>query len=450
MTIQKTDCAAQRWRHAAMRLGYVPAALLLLGLCSCSSSRNQVAGDPFSTDNEQLTVNAIEETPAGVTAAVESAVHVESAPTERVSSRRNSTAGEIVQLSGHSMGPEYCPEDCLDGNSAAGVGFGGGHALFPPAVPMMITEDNEASQAKYPDEYIYDGGDRATSVHYTGYGLGGFDPEDAIAEYRDEIGERHIKKSNRVAVYSPRFAAVSVISTLGEGTDIDQAVGSEVSEYGVNYYNRTAIVEHQENLGSERVRMRKRASGLDRDMITSLVDKPVTLVENTKLINAFEDYKFIVAGELIQDEAAVIGKAVQAAAVWSHRAYPVLAAKTTGSNEVYSTWTAQELAATDDPDKSKGQIRLVKLADKHVAEKGEIVTFTIRYDNIGDLPVNEVVIMDNLTVRLSYVEGTATSDHAGKFVTEDNGAGSLILRWELDEPLAGGEGGAVKFETRVE
>ncbi len=253
-----------------------------------------------------------------------------------------------------------------------------------------------------------------------------------------------------MAVYSPRFAAVSVITNLGEEIDVDQAVGSETSEHGINYYNRMAAIAQQENVGSERLRTRLRASDLDGDLGTSAVTKPVALLENSKLLNAFEDYQFIRAGELVKDEAAAIGKAVQAAAVWSHDAYPVVAAKTVSANEVYTRWTAQELAATDDPKKSKGRIRLVKLADKHIAEKGEIVTFTIRYDNIGDLPVTDVAIIDNLTVRLSYVPDTAESDRAGKFVTEDNGAGSLILRWELDEPLAGGEGGAVTFQARVE
>jgi len=52
----------------------------------------------------------------------------------------------------------------------------------------------------------------------------------------------------------------------------------------------------------------------------------------------------------------------------------------------------------------------VKLADKQIAKPGDIVTFTIRYDNIGDREVHDVVIIDNLTPRLEYIEDSAECD----------------------------------------
>ena len=69
--------------------------------------------------------------------------------------------------------------------------------------------------------------------------------------------------------------------------------------------------------------------------------------------------------------------------------------------------------------------------------------------NIGDLAVHDVVIVDNLTPRLEYVEDSATCNRDGRLVEEDNGEGSLILRWELDDPLAGRTGGVVTFKARV-
>jgi uncharacterized repeat protein (TIGR01451 family) len=96
-----------------------------------------------------------------------------------------------------------------------------------------------------------------------------------------------------------------------------------------------------------------------------------------------------------------------------------------------------------------GDLCLFKTADKKVAAPGEIVTFTIRYENTGDLPLQNVVIMDNLTPRLEYVDDSATSDRNGRLVTDENGEGSLILRWELDEPLPGRTRGVVGFQARV-
>jgi uncharacterized repeat protein (TIGR01451 family) len=97
----------------------------------------------------------------------------------------------------------------------------------------------------------------------------------------------------------------------------------------------------------------------------------------------------------------------------------------------------------------KSGLRIVKLADRDVALPGEIVTFTIRFDNLGDRPVTKVVIVDNLTPRLEYVDDSATLDRDGRLITEDNGEGSLILRWELDEPLPGRTGGVATFQARV-
>jgi len=452
--------AATHQGTASWRLRSIPVALLLLGLCSCANTRQEVAGDPFTGSQPQLATHEVEETdkPAGI--AIERAIHQQPQDAFAVSNEPANTDGPIVRMSGEVHGDGWCPtgngaEACPPGGYLPpvgpqnGSGFPGGHALFAPAGPMVVAEEGE-SQVKYWDEYIYDGGDRDISVHYTGFGLDGLDPEDALVEYRDDLGTPHLEKTNRVAVYSPRFAAVSVISTLAEGTIVDHIDASHVTEFGVNYHSEMGATAHIENLGSERVRTRSRASDLDRDLMTTYIDKTEAALEASKIINTFEDYQFIRSGELIGDELAAVQKSVQAAIEWSQNEYPVVAARTDGAQEVYKYSTAQELAAPDDPPMTKGRIRVVKMADKRIATKGETVTFTIRYDNVGDLPVTDVAIIDNLTVRLSYIEETQTSDRKGKFVTEDNGAGSLILRWELDEPLAGGEGGVVTFQARVE
>ncbi len=168
MRRNQTDRVAGRIRHSAWRLGYVPAALLFLGLCSCSSSRNQVAGDPFAGEGTQVAVNALDESPDGAAVPIESAVHVETSNDRSVKSRAKSAGGEIIQLSGHGHGIEgdYCPPGAY--GNGFGPGVGDGNALFAPVDPTLVAVEEEASQAKYPHEYIYDGGDRATSVHYTG------------------------------------------------------------------------------------------------------------------------------------------------------------------------------------------------------------------------------------------------------------------------------------------
>ncbi len=427
------------------RLGSSIAVLLVLGLCSCSSSRNQFSGDPFAADYSQQTINAHNEADDETAASVESALHMQSAQANRRSSQQPLVDGNLQRVSGF-HGGNFCPDPNCP--TPAG-GMGGGGALFAPAGAMILGGDDEASPAKYPDEYIYDGGDRNIPVHYSQYDLMGLDPEDAIAEYRNELGVRNIKESTRVAVYSPRFAAVSIINSLEESVLVNRAAGAEVSDFGVDFTSRAATFAHDQNIGSERMRTRARASELDTEAWATALDVTKSTDNHTKTINLFEEYAFLRTGVLTSNEQAAVQKAVQAAAEWSRREYPVIAAKTTGPNEVYDIDILEEVTGFEEPDR-KARIRLIKLADKGVAKRGEVVTFTIRFDNLGDRPVGDVVIMDNLTTRLTYIPDTATSDRAGEFSTEDNEAGSLILRWELDKPLAGGEGGVVTFQARVE
>ena len=90
-----------------------------------------------------------------------------------------------------------------------------------------------------------------------------------------------------------------------------------------------------------------------------------------------------------------------------------------------------------------------KSADKRDAVTGDIITFTIRFRNTGERPLYNVQLIDNLTPRLEFIEGTATSDRNGRLVVEDNQEGSLILKWELSEEIEGNSGGTVTFQARV-
>ncbi|MEZ6088997.1 MAG: hypothetical protein R3C05_13420 [Pirellulaceae bacterium] len=97
----------------------------------------------------------------------------------------------------------------------------------------------------------------------------------------------------------------------------------------------------------------------------------------------------------------------------------------------------------------KGRVRLVKLADKQHALPGEFVHFVLRFDNVGDQPVDNVAILDNLTTRLEYVPDSQTCTKGAIFSAELNEGESLKLRWELTEPLDVGEGCVIRFKCKV-
>ena len=94
-------------------------------------------------------------------------------------------------------------------------------------------------------------------------------------------------------------------------------------------------------------------------------------------------------------------------------------------------------------------LRVVKVASKIAARAGEKVQFTIRFDNLSSKRIGNVTIIDNLTTRLEYIVGTAECSVPAKLVTSRNDVGSKTLRWEVQEPLPGSEGGVIRFECRV-
>ena len=94
-------------------------------------------------------------------------------------------------------------------------------------------------------------------------------------------------------------------------------------------------------------------------------------------------------------------------------------------------------------------LRVIKTASTKTARPGDIVDFTIRFDNMGDQAVSHMVLIDNLTTRLEYVAGSAQSSRPADFSTEENEGESLVLRWEFNEPLPLGAGGLVRFHCRV-
>ena len=92
---------------------------------------------------------------------------------------------------------------------------------------------------------------------------------------------------------------------------------------------------------------------------------------------------------------------------------------------------------------------MIKVASTPVAEPGDEVSFTIRFDNVGNQPIGSVQIVDSLTTRLEYVPGSAQCSLGAKFSTQPNEGESLVVRCVLSEPLPPGKGGVFRFRCIV-
>jgi uncharacterized repeat protein (TIGR01451 family) len=320
-----------------------------------------------------------------------------------------------------------------------------GHSGYPGhAWPLAVS----LPQA-HPEEYLFDGGDRGYPVHYSDFARLGLETEDTIAEYTDHLGRHHMKPSTRVAIYAPRFGAVRTISALKSDFAVEKLAGAFDTAYGVGLSSRTAPTMHQQRDAADGVRMRSRASGLDAEAAQGRVDQATALLQHTKFVNTFQDLTFVRTGQFQQADRARLAYGIQAALTWTRDVNPVVMANLQSGGELISTFRGKELVGIEDDHKTAGRLRIIKLADKKVAAPGEVVTFTLRYDNLGDLEVFHVRLVDNLTPRLEYIEDSATSDRPGQIFVEDNHEGSVILTFELDDPLPGHEGGILTFQARV-
>lgn len=301
----------------------------------------------------------------------------------------------------------------------------------------------------YPDEYLFDGGDQGFPVHYDRELMRGIESEDTVAEYQDSHGNRRVKASNRVAIYAPRFAAVRAIHGVQENFNVQRLAGNFDQIQGAGLKHRVSGKTHLQRDRSQSVRMRSRASGVLAKATNEGVNGAKVIAQNTKLINLYEDVQFIRDGQFRQSELARLHRGMNAAIAWSRDLNPVIVANLSPAQEVYANFKIAEMVGIEDEHKRPGRLRIVKLADKDAAKPGDVVTFTIRFDNLGDKPLTQIRIIDNLTPRLEFVEDSATSDREGSINVDDNGEGSHIIRFELDAPLDGHAGGVITFQAKV-
>ncbi|MBC8116362.1 MAG: DUF11 domain-containing protein [Candidatus Saccharimonas sp.] len=321
-----------------------------------------------------------------------------------------------------------------------------------PFAPGMVGGQCESTLLleKFPDEYLCDGGDRALPVHYDSYNRLGLDTEDTVAEYTDHTGKNRVKASNRVCVYAPRFATVRTISRPHEDSHLNRIADVDHSAGTNAMHTRLKASLHVKQEMTGRVAVRSRAGGLESEQLQGDISQTKRLAIHDKLINVYQDLNFVQFGSAKHSDAARLNFGIQAGLVWSREEYPVIGAKTDSAMEgVYEAHAATIVGIDDKKSDEPGNLRIVKLADKNTAVPGDVIEFTLRYDNLGPNAVHHVRIVDNLTPRLQYVDDSATSDREGRLVVQDNGEGSLVLVWELTEPLQPNAGGVVTFKAKV-
>ena len=298
------------------------------------------------------------------------------------------------------------------------------------------------------DEYICDGGDHNLDANVRkDWTVVGLDQEDTVAHYDTLDGRTEITESNKVCIYAPRFAAVrKVVSPiLHEGHEriVDVAKADKLNLHRDNFGPTTAVQPEQIVADvaidqAQAFRERNRLIGLD------ATDR-LYLARHGFL--PFEDLQAIQRGVFEASEKARLAERTQAALVWEETKAVQVIIDGKMAAEGKGIAAAEETVVYELD--GKPRLRICKIADKSDALPGEIVNFTLRFDNLGDQPVGNVTIIDNLTTRLEYVEGSQSCTLKADFATEVNEGESLVLRWGVIEPLKVNEGGIIRFQCRV-
>ena len=311
---------------------------------------------------------------------------------------------------------EFTPQEVALSSVPGTVLFPDERVLGQPAAPPMLPwacfpwYDPTLGPCRPEEEWIHNGCINPPNSAYLANGkplrpgldidgiLRGINPEDAVAEFRDSRGRKSFSCSNRVCLFVPRFGVLR-------------------AETGVSRFDSVlAVVDHRDVRGYEQVRVR----------IPSLTNRQTEYASEMRV-------KTSVSGNEVVLRTEIIGRIA-------------------GGPEVVSdSLVTLDLMSVrnEAPTSPERPLHLEKSADKHTAQPGEVVTFTLKYSNHGGQPITDVAVVDSLSGRLEYVPGTSQSDRDVVFTMQENEAGSLVLRWEVTGKLLPGESGVIRFQAKV-
>lgn len=299
------------------------------------------------------------------------------------------------------------------------------------------------------DEYICDGGaERGIPAVHPLRPPVGVQPEETVAYYTTRDGRAEVAVSNRVCLYAPRFAAVRQLWAPVVHERHERMAGVERPLHLVSQEQRlgarTALQPEQlaGQVGLDQVqRIRQRTQG-------RLVDQVAQLVLTADALMPHEKLALIERGVLDGREGTKLARGVAAARMWASDLAVQVVLDGDAAVEARSQSVPQETAVYQT--RGTSRLRLCKIADRGEASSGQIVTFTLRFDNVGEQPLGEVTLVDHLSPRLELVEGSAQCSRPAQFESHLASEGrTQVLRWVVPGPLGVGEGGVIRFQARV-
>lgn len=319
------------------------------------------------------------------------------------------------------------------------------HTGCGPALPV-------ASQPWDQQEYIFDGGDREPAVVVISDGsVAGLQVEDTVMHYETEDGRLLVDPSCRTKIYAPRFAAVRKVTNVSTNGMAIAAIPASQPAGPVSINDKTpsqSLMLGQQIKREDGVKLMEEVRDRNRGVPAEGLIPFVAINDSQR---AMEDVDFIHSGIIREDQWWKVARGAEAALQWD------------GIDGVHIFIGDDEALQVKDSQKpeelyvyklKEARVRICKVASDTLANPGDEITFTIRFDNSGDQPIKNIVILDSLSPRLEYIEASQTSSvvnvvDAANFSTTPNEVGSSVLRWELKSELKPGEGGWIRFRCKV-
>jgi uncharacterized repeat protein (TIGR01451 family) len=310
-------------------------------------------------------------------------------------------------------------------------------------------------------ECLHDGGDTETPVGLDRNGqLFGLDPSDTVATYADDRGSRRLTVSNRVCICVPRFLVMRA-ELLPTGYQAIVQVGAEQAvQAQVRLEGRLPIKDAMQAEGIDGLRGREKPSA------NLLVTGPAA-INRLEVLNAYhlnigtaealstQGMRFLTGEQRTEivkqmEFALVLAQPLKVSEVDNSTATSVVG-RVEGVNVVGSMIGPQDITICcgEVPQIPGRPLHLYKWVSTKTAQVGDVVTFFLKYSNVGGQPMTDVALNDSLTGRLEYVPGTAKSSRDAVFTTSENKAGSVILHWEISGTLPAGQSGTVSFQARI-
>ncbi|MDR2642032.1 MAG: hypothetical protein LBC74_04485 [Planctomycetaceae bacterium] len=305
-------------------------------------------------------------------------------------------------------------------------------------------------------EYLVDGGDGdGSSSNYKvlvkdDWSVMNLDVGDTVAHYDTVDGRTVVEGSNRVHIYAPRFGAVRKVEGVVK-TDHSMSLG-EMNQHLRTGTGKTS--ERTDQTAQEFVagytRGRDDLHGIRSRMVGAGVGSNEGLAgyNNFEGVVSYSDTLRLM--KLGSAEIVHLAEGCQNARVWQgSEGVKIKASYKVPMSMSVGEGVGQLFKIDDSGIAGKSQLRLIKVASRGSASSGDVIEFTLRFDNLGTEPLGNITIMDNLTTRLEFIPDSAMSSVPSGFVLEPNGVSSFTLRFEIKDPLEAGKFGVVQFRCRV-